>query len=62
MHLTGKKIEYLLGYFYVDPKTVKYEILRGIYERNDIKNAFKGSVELKADDKTMKTILTIHHD
>ena len=38
--LTSKEIEYLLGYIFIDPKTINYEIPSRIYELNDINSAF----------------------
>ena len=40
---------------------MKYEIPPGIYELSDINNSFQESLELKADEKIMKTISTTHH-
>ena len=55
--LTKKETEYNLGYVYVEPKTKKYEIPPTLYELNDISNAFKGTLEIKSDEKAMKTSL-----
>ena len=46
----------------IEPKTINDEMPPGKYELIDINNAFKGSVELKLDEKIMKTFLTTHHE
>ena len=59
---TCKENEFLLGNFYIDPQTINYETLAWYYELNDTNNAFKGKVELNADEKTMDITLTTQHD
>ena len=40
MQLTTEEIEYILGFEYIEPETINYEINPGIYEFNEIVNAF----------------------
>ena len=62
MQSTCRENEFLLGKFYIDPQTKNYETLPGFYELNNTKNAFKGKVELTADEKTMEITLPTQHD
>ena len=62
MQLTCKENEYLLGKVHIDPQTKNYETRSGFYELNDKKNAFKGKVELKVDEKTTEITLTTQHE
>ena len=40
MELTTEEIEYILDFQYIEAKTINYEINPGIYEFNEIVNAF----------------------
>ena len=62
MKLTLENFEYYIESLFIEPKTLNYEISPGVYKSVEINNAFKGSVEVKADEKQMKTILTTHHE
>ena len=53
---------YLSNYYHIDPKILKYETSPGIVELKDTNNIFKGNVDLKADETTMKTSLTTYHE
>ena len=61
-HITGKKIDYILGFIFVDAKTINYKRLPGSSDWNDSNNASKGSVELETDEKPLKTFSTTHHE
>ena len=56
MQLTIDQIEYILGYEYIDAKTIVYEIPIGIYELTQL--MYPKDLEVKADEKYMKTFLT----
>ena len=45
MQLTIEEIEDILGFVYIEPKTVIYEIPLGIYELTEINNAFAKRVQ-----------------
>ena len=78
MELTTEEIEYILGFEYIEPETINYEIKPGIYEFNEIVNAFSKqisehtckdckdnlglSLKIRADKKSMKTILETSHE
>ena len=77
MELTTEEIEYILDFQYIEPETINYEIKPGIYEFNEIVNAFSKqisehtckdckdldlSLKIKADKKSMKTILETSHE
>ena len=62
MQLTTKEIDHFVGFIQIEPNTITFERPPGIYELISINNAFKKSVEVKADEKTMKTILTAEHE
>ena len=77
MELTTEEIEYILDFQYIEAKTINYEIKPGIYEFNEIVNAFALkiaehtckdckdlglSLKIKADKKSMKTILETSHE
>ena len=57
-----KKTECILSYIYVDLKTINYGIPPGMYEIKCENKAYKESVELEADEKSIKTILTTYHE
>ena len=40
MQLTTEEIEYILDFQYIEAETINYEIKPGIYEFNEIVNAF----------------------
>ena len=40
MMLEDHEIEYILGFEYIESETINYEINPGIYEFNEIVNAF----------------------
>ena len=40
MQLTTEEIEYILDFQYIEAETINYEINPGIYEFNEIVNAF----------------------
>ena len=77
MQLTTEEIEYILDFEYIEAETINYEIKPGIYEFNEIVNAFSKqiaehtckdcrdlglSLKIKADKKSMKTILETSHE
>ena len=77
MELTTEEIEYILGFEYIEAKTINYEINPGIYKFNEIVNAFalkisehkykdgkdlSISLKIKADKKSKKTILETSHE
>ena len=76
MQLTTEEIEYILDFQYVEAETIIYEINPGIYEFNEIVNAFSKQIaehsckdcnkgiglKIKADKKSMKTILETSHE
>ena len=77
MGLKTNEIEYILGYEYIEAKTNNYEIKPGIYEFHEIVDAFALkiaehtckdckdfgiSLKIKADKKSMKTILETSHE
>ena len=76
MALTTEEIEYILDFQYIEPETINYEIKPGIYEFHEIVDAFalkiaehtckdcnNGiSLKIKADKKSMKTILETSHE
>ena len=63
IRLTSEENEYVLGYFfYVEPKTINNRIPPGIFDMKCKNIAFRGSVEVEADEKSMTTILTTYHE
>ena len=62
MHITFKKIEFILGYNYINQKQHNLEIPPRIFEIIDINKSSKGSVELKFDEKAIQTFQTTHHE
>ena len=77
MELTTDEIEYILGFEYIKSETINYEIKPGIYEFHEIVDAFALkiaehtckdckdlgiSLKIKADKKSMKTILETSHE
>ena len=76
MVLTTDEIEYILDFEYIESETINYEINPGIYEFDEIVNAFalkivehtckdckeNKSLKIRADKKSMKTILETNHE
>ena len=51
MQLTTKEFAYILGYIYVDPKTINYDIHPGINELNDNNSVSQEVFKLKLKKK-----------
>ena len=56
------KLNIFLGYEYIDAKTIDYEIKPSVYELTDLNAVFLKYLEVKADEKFMKSILTTKYD
>ena len=58
MQLTIDEIEYILGYDYIDAKTIYFEIKHGFFELAVLNAALTKNLEVEANEKFVKTVLT----